>query len=244
MTHILSTPLEYGDETARLVGYFCQPAQGHCPGVLLIHDAFGLSDFFKGIAERLAKAGYATLAADVWGDGLQLRDDSEIGPMIGRFASDRKTWMDRLHAARETLAAQPGVDPSRLVIIGYCFGGASALEYLRLVGDVKGAVSIHGGLDLVGEPWTHTPVASKALILTGFEDPMAAMPRLLALQNSLNDAGIDWETDLYGHTKHGFTRPDSDRANRPEVIAYHPQSDQRAWAALERFLNEVIPHPQ
>ena len=70
------------------------------------------------------------------------------------------------------------------------------------------------------------------------------MPRLLALQNSLNDAGIDWETDLYGHTKHGFTRPDSDRANRPEVIAYHPQSDQRAWAALERFLNEVIPHPQ
>lgn len=240
MSEIINKTLEYYHDTARLLGYFSQPAAGNRPGVLLVHDAFGVSDFIKGIARRLAEAGYATLAADIWGDGKVLTSESEIGPMIGRFASDRTTWMARLQAAQQALAAQPGVDGERIVVVGYCFGGASALEYLRCAGDIKGAVSIHGGLDLVGEPWNPSTPQRKALLLTGYNDPMASMPRLSALQQDLNAAGVDWEVNLYGHTRHGFTRPDSDRANKPEVIAYHPQSDKRAWAALQRFLQECL----
>ncbi|WP_247256494.1 dienelactone hydrolase family protein [Pseudomonas moorei] len=240
MERTFNKSLEYIYDDACLRGYFSRPEGDALPGVLLVHDAFGVSDFIKGIADRLSSAGYATLAADVWGDGTQLKSESEIGPMIGRFAADRKTWMGRLQAARKTLAAQPGVDSDRIVIVGYCFGGASALEYLRTVGDVRGAVSIHGGLDLVSEEWAHSPSLRKALLLTGYDDPMAALPKLASLQQSMNSAGVDWEVNLYGHTRHGFTRPDSDRANKPEVIAYHAQSDKRAWAALHRFLEESL----
>ncbi|MDD2050945.1 dienelactone hydrolase family protein [Pseudomonas putida] len=232
--------LDYSYDDACLRGYFSRPGGGALPGILLVHDAFGVSDFVKGIADRLSSAGYATLAADVWGDGKQLTSESEIGPMIGRFAADRKTWMGRLQAARKTLAAQPGVDGDKVVIIGYCFGGASALEYLRTVGDVRGAVSIHGGLDLVSEEWAPSHSLRKALLLTGYEDPMAALSKLESLQQSMNNAGVDWEVNLYGHTRHGFTRPDSDRANKPQIIAYHAQSDKRAWAALHRFLEESL----
>ncbi|MBC2384651.1 hypothetical protein HF257_23755 [Pseudomonas sp. WS 5106] len=240
MKHTVSKALEYVHDDARLLGYLSVPEGDRLPAVLLVHDAFGVSDFIKGIAEKLAGVGYATLAADVWGEGKVLTAESEIGPLIGRFAGDRKAWMGRLQAARAALAAQPEVDGERIVIIGYCFGGASALEYLRTVGDVRGAVSLHGGLDLVSEDWTHAPSLRKALLLTGFEDPMAALPKLAALQQSMNNAGVDWEVNLYGHTKHGFTRPDSDRANKPQVIAYHAQSDKRAWAALQRFLEESL----
>ncbi|WP_157714695.1 dienelactone hydrolase family protein [Pseudomonas sp. PB120] len=240
MKSTVNKPLEYVHDDARLLGYFSQPEGDKLPGILLVHDAFGVSDFIKGIAEKLAGEGYATLAADIWGDGKVLSSESEIGPMIGRFAADRKTWMGRLQAAREALAAQPGVDGERIVMLGYCFGGASALEYLRTVGDVRGAVSIHGGLDLVSEEWAHSPSPRKALLLTGYEDPMAALPKLAALQHNMNGAGVDWEVNLYGHTRHGFTRPDSDRANKPHVIAYHAQSDKRAWAALKRFLEESL----
>ncbi len=240
MSETIDKTLEYYHDNARLLGYFSQPADGNRPAVLLVHDAFGVSDFIKGIARRLAAEGYASLAADVWGDGKVLTSENEIGPMIGRFASDRTTWMARLQAAQQALAAQPGVDGDNIVVVGYCFGGASALEYLRCGGRVKGVVSIHGGLDLVGEPWASSTPRRKALLLSGYDDPMASMPRLSALQHELNGAGVDWEVNLYGHTHHGFTRPDSDRANKPGVIAYHPQSDKRAWAALQRFLHECL----
>jgi dienelactone hydrolase len=195
----------------------------------------------KRTAERVAELGYAALAADVWGDGKQLRDESEIGPTIGRFASDRTTWMGRLHAAHHALISQNGVDASKIAFIGYCFGGASVLEYLRhSCGSVRGVVSFHGGLNLVGSDWSSTPPGGKALILTGFEDPMADSTMLLDLQKGLTEADIDWEVDTYGHTKHGFTRPDSGRANRPEVIAYNQRADRRSWAAMCRFLEEIF----
>lgn len=244
MSKLIANSLEYFHEGSRLQGYFCRPQDvaGKCPGVVLVHDAFGVGDFMQGIAERLAQLGYAVLAADVWGDGVQLREESEIGPMIGRFASDRKSWMGRLQAAQQTLAAQAGVDATRIAMVGYCFGGASVLEYLRTVGGVRGVVSLHGGLDLVGQDWRATPAGGQALLLTGFEDPMAGSTRLLALQQQMSEAGVAWEVTSYGHTRHGFTRPDSDRANKPAVIAYHARSDRRAWIAMRQFLEEILGH--
>ncbi|WP_322044708.1 dienelactone hydrolase family protein [Paraburkholderia sp. J67] len=242
MSRITGQVVEYTYEDARLVGYLSRDEAigGNQPGIVIVHDAFGVSEFIKGIADRVAALGYAVLAADVWGDGLQLRDESQIGPTIGRFVGDRATWMGRLRAAHETLVAQPGVDGSRIVFTGYCFGGASVLEYLRTGAGVAGVVSLHGGLDLLGDDWQAARAGTKALVLTGFDDPMAAAPKLLALQQHLNAAKIDWEVDSYGLTRHGFTNPHADRAGRPEVIAYNAQAERRSWAAMCRFLAEAL----
>jgi len=238
----ISKEVEYFYDSARLVGYFCadESAATPRPGVVIVHDACGVSEHMKRTAESLADLGFAVLAADVWGDGQQLRDESAVGPMIGRFASDRKTWMGRLEAAKQALVAESEVEPSKIAMVGYCFGGASALEYARTVGGVAGVVSVHGGLELVGGDWTTAPPNGKALILTGFEDPMAKSSVLLDLENNMTRAGVDWQVNTYGHTKHGFTRPDSDRANKPQVIAYNEQSAKRSWAAMRGFLHEIF----
>ena len=78
--------------------------------------------------------------------------------------------------------------------------------------------------------YTYDSARLLALILTGFDDPMAASSTLLKLE----------QVNTYGHTKHGFTNPGSDRANKPDVIAYNAQSDRRSWAAMERFLQEIF----
>lgn len=242
MSQIAGKSVEYSYDSARLVGHFCKDgaAADPRPGVVIVHDAFGVSDAMKQIAARVAELGYAVLAADLWGDGAQLKEESAIGPMIGRMASDRKCWMGRLHAAQEALAAQPGVNAGKIAMTGYCFGGASVLEYLRTTGGVKGVVSFHGGLDLVGGEWESAPAGGKALILTGYDDPTAKSATVVQLADNLTKAGVDWEIDMYGHTKHGFTRPESDRANKPEFVAYNAQSDRRSWAAMTRFLEEVF----
>jgi dienelactone hydrolase len=240
---VFGRSIEYFYGSARLVGYFCmdQSVAGPRPGVVLVHDAFGVGEYMKGKAEAVAELGYAVLAADLWGDGAQLREESEIRPMIGRFANDRTSWMGRLERAHSTLTTQPDVDPKRIAVVGYCFGGTSVLEYLRTVGKVKGVVNFHGGLDLVGTDWnSYENTRGKALILTGADDPMAKTATVLDLQKNLTAAGVDWEVNVYGNTKHGFTRPESDRANKPEVIAYSPQSDRRSWAAMRRFLDEIF----
>jgi dienelactone hydrolase len=242
VSNISGKSIEYSYESARLVGYFCaESTPATRPGVVLVHDAFGVGDHIKRTAERVAELGYAVLAADVWGDGAQLPRDADIGAVIGRFAGDRKTWMGRLRQAQATLAAQLGVDSARIAFTGYCFGGTSALEYLRNFSpDVKGVVSFHGGLDLVGKDWSKVSAGGKALILTGADDPAAPLSKLQELETSLTNAGVDWEVDIYSHTKHGFTRPDADKSNRPQMVAYNPQSDHRSWAAMRRFLEEVF----
>lgn len=243
MSKITGKTIEYEHNGTRLLGYFCADdnSSGNHPGIVLVHDAFGVSENMKGIATRLAELGYAVLAADVWGDGMQLRDESQIGPTIGRVASDRGTWMGRLAAAHKTLSTHKSVDSSKIVFIGYCFGGASALEYLRQAnGTIQGVVSFHAGLGLVGMDWTATPAGGNVLILTGFEDPSAKPEVLLELQNNMTKAGIVWETNIYSQTKHGFTRPDSDKANKPDVVAYNARSDRRSWAAMRRFLEEIF----
>jgi dienelactone hydrolase len=243
VAQIFGREIEYFYDSARMLGYFCldQSKSGVRPGIVLVHDAFGVGEYMKRRADAVAELGYAVLAADIWGDGAQLREESEIRPMIGRFARDRKTWMARLQEAHKVLAAQPNVEAASIASIGYCFGGASVLEYLRTVGSVKGVVSFHGGLDLVGADWSSAPSKEgKALILTGAEDPMAKPSVLLELQDNLTKASLHWEVNIYGNTKHGFTRPDSDRANKPQVVAYNAQSERRSWLAMCRFLDEIF----
>ena len=243
MPKIVGKPIEYFYDTSRLVGYFCEGETtfGKRPGIVLVHDAFGVGDYMKRRANALAELGYAVLVADIWGEGAQPQEESEIGPLIGRFAGDRATWMGRLQEAHKVLTSQPQVDARKIASIGFCFGGASVLEYLRTSGDTQGVVSFHGGLDLVGTEWS-SPAGKrgKALILTGADDPMAKPSVLLELQKNLTQAGVDWEVNIYGNTKHGFTRPDSDRTNKPEVIAYNSQSERRSWAAMRRFLDEIF----
>ena len=242
MSKIIKRDVVYEDEGRRLFGYFCIPAEAQeaRPGILLIHDAFGIGDYIRGRAERLAALGYAVLAADVWGDGATLGDEGTIRATIGRFAGDRAMWFGRLRAGYDALVAQPGVDPTRTAAVGYCFGGASVLEFARLGGSVRGVVSFHGGLDLVGAEWSAGKTVAKVLITTGFEDPLAPQATLRKLETAMSEAGIDWEVDCYSHTRHAFTRVDAATTGRPEMVAYDERADRRSWRAMIDFLDEVL----
>jgi len=225
---------------AELIGAFVSEAGVPRPGVLLIHDASGVSEPMKATAHRIAELGYSVLLADLWGEGRTPRSDDEIGPLIGSMVSDRERWVVRVKAGHEALVAHPDVADGPVTAVGYCFGGSSALEYLRHGGELDGVVSFHGGLDAVGTEWTaSTGSPARVLVLTGAEDPMAPRDAVVALEDGLSVAGIDWEVTLYGATKHGFTNPHADRAGRPDAIAYDARAARRSWNAFTEFLREI-----
>jgi dienelactone hydrolase len=245
MDKVVLRDVEYTHDDTRMIGAVCAPEEAEsAPGVLLVHDAFGLSEHMLQIARDLAGRGYAVFAADVWGDRALPTTEEEIGPLIGAMVSDRPRWTARLAAAHRAAADQPEIDGSALVALGYCFGGSSALEHLRNGGDVRGAISIHGGLDLLDPEadWQAVDPTARVLLCSGAEDPMATAEQRTALLHGLSGAGVDWELDLYSGTVHAFTSPQAESSPRPDVVAYHPRSAARAWAATTRFLSEL--HPQ
>jgi dienelactone hydrolase len=242
MGELISRDIEYIHAGSRMVGYLCAPegARG-LPGIVLVHDAFGLNEDTIQTARRYAALGFTVFAADVWGDRTTPASEAEIGPLIGGMVGDRERWMGRISAAHSTIALQPEADAGSLVTVGYCFGGSSAIEYLRIGGRIRGAVSIHGGLDLLDSGWAGATASARVLVCTGADDPMATAEMRAYLQSSMSDAGIDWELVLYSDTKHAFTNPKSDFSPMPEVVAYNPRSAARAWASTQRFLAELFP---
>lgn len=244
MSRLTSTALEYHYGSTRMSGQFViddtKTKSGRRPGVLVVHEAFGLGSHAIASAERLAELGYAALAIDLWGERAQITEMPKVTEIIGRLVGDRNLWTGRVEAARQALLAQPKVDGHRLAAIGYCFGGSTVLEYARSGADIRGVVSFHGGLDPVGNDWDAVRTKAKLLLCTGAEDPIIPASSVVTFQDNLRKGGIDWEVNTYGGTKHSFTNPDADKAGMPQVLGYNKQADQRSWASMAGFLAEIF----
>ncbi|MFJ3383186.1 MULTISPECIES: DUF3500 domain-containing protein [unclassified Curtobacterium] len=252
---LVDRDVPYGFGDTAMLGYLCAPAEPTVtpgPAVLLLHDAFGVNEDTRALARRYARLGYTVLAADIWGGRTTPVAGEEIGPLIGGMASNRPEWSARVRAALHRLVEEPSVDPDRIAVVGYCFGGASGLELLRRAHeagvrdaeqhDVRAVISVHGGLDLVGDDWAESPAApgTRVLLCTGAADPMATPEMVAAVERGLSAIGAEWETDTYGGAVHAFTSVHASLAGPPDVAAHHPRAAARARVATEHFLAEAL----
>jgi dienelactone hydrolase len=230
---------EYRDGDTVCEGYVARPADGGpAPCVLVAHQWAGLSEAERDTADRFAALGYVGFAIDVYGKGRRGDLGGDNSALMNPFLADRAALRQRLLAAVDAAAALPGVDPARIAMLGYCFGGLCALDVARSGTDkVKGAVSVHGifaAPNLGPQPRIHT----KVLILHGWEDPMATPEATVGVAKELTDAGADWQLHAYGHAMHSFTHH---AANAPERgVKYDANADRRSWAAATTFMAEVI----
>lgn len=243
MSALVERDIEYTHGDVTLRGLLLTPGDvTSAPTVLLVPDAFGLGGFSLDQARRVARLGYVVFGVDMWGERRVVADPDDIGPLIASMVDDRERWIERIARGLRRAAELPEVDASRIAVVGYCFGGSTALELTRTGGAVRGIVGIHSGLDLLDPAarWTAASSGLRVLLCTGADDPMATAPQRSALEDSLTRAGIGWETDLYSHTVHAFTNPHPDPSPRPDVFAHNPRSAARAWDRTTRFLAEVL----
>jgi dienelactone hydrolase len=113
------------------------------------------------------------------------------------------------------------------------------LELARDGADLKAVVSFHGVL-ATKAPALPGEVKAAVLVLTGANDPLAPPDHVAAFENEMRAAGVrDWQVITYGNTQHAFTNPGADGAFLAGTL-YNEQSDRRSWAAMTRFLEEVL----
>jgi len=236
---VIGTDVEYDADGVLCRGYLAVPAEadGPVPGVLVVHDWLGVTDATRFRCDMLARLGYAAFAADVYGAEVR-PDGAEAAGVAGRFYGDQALWRSRLTAALDRLAAEPAADAGRLAAIGYCFGGASALQLARQGADLKAVVSFHGGLS-TGPEGEAERIRAKLLVLTGAADPHVPVEDVTALENELGGVPeVDWQVVSYSGAMHAFTVP---FANAPEHgAAYDERADRRSWTAMKDFLVEVL----
>jgi dienelactone hydrolase len=190
-------------------------------------------------AEQLAALGYVALTADIYGKGVRPANGQEASAEAGKYYRDRTLLRARARAGLDFLASRPEADPSRLAVIGYCFGGATALELARSGAPVKGTVTFHGGLS-TPTPADAKNITGKVLVLHGADDPYTKQEDVTALMKEMREAGVDWQLVQYSGAVHSFTDKRAGNDNS-KGAAYNEAADRRSWKAMKDFFEEIFP---
>ena len=232
--------VRYGswDSRGRL---FTPESAGPRPGVIVFPGGGGIGEACYRSARRLAEeAGYVALAADYYGGGYRGKDlsDPENGRRFAELAGDAYLMRTRAAEAYDVLAARPEVDGARISAIGYCFGGAMAVELALSGAALRAAIGFHmvlGPLTL-GDAGT---LKARLLICNGTRDPYAPLEDISAFEAAMRDqANARWQVNLYGGVRHNFTDPDT--GGDPDVFRYDAHADRESWNAAKFLLRDAF----
>ena len=238
---IITTPVDYKDEAGMpLHGFvvYDDATSGKRPGVIVVHDWRGITDYTHRRAEMLAQLGYIAFAADIYGEDVSHDGIPAWGKEAGIYKGDRALYRERARAAYRAFLQQPLLDPTRVGAIGYCFGGTGVIEMARDGLPLRGVVSFHGGLD--ARPLSDgATIKAKVLALCGADDPFEQPGDMRAFEQQLRDNNVDYVITSYAHAQHAFTDKDVDQLNL-QGAKYNAAADKRSWIAMKDFLSEIF----
>jgi dienelactone hydrolase len=229
-------PYRAGD--VQLSGFVARDERlsGSRPGVVIVHDAWGVGENVKQRAAVLAELGFIALVADLYGEGNAPRVVDEARAKVEYFKSNLDVLRRRVIAALDELASQQDVDRARLGAIGYCFGGTTVLELARAGADCAAVVSFHGLLK-TSKPAAPGSIKTKLLVCTGADDPMVPFEDIAAFQQEMRFAAADCQTIIYSGAQHGFANPFSSKV---PGISHHVDADRRSWAAMRAHFADTF----
>lgn len=237
---IQTKTVEYkqGDTTLTGVIVYDDAVKTPRPGVLIVHQWMGITEYEKTRATMLAKLGYVAFCADIYGKGVHPKDTKEAGAEATKYKTDRALLRARVNAGLAELRKSELVDQKRIAAIGYCFGGTTVLELARSGAELNGVVSFHGGLDSPAAA-DGKNIKCKVLACHGADDPFVPTKDLAAFESEMRDSKVDWQLISYGGAVHSFTQPMAGNDNS-KGAAYNESADRRSWEAMKQFLGELF----
>ncbi|MEZ4725601.1 MAG: dienelactone hydrolase family protein [Caldilineaceae bacterium] len=221
----LSIPAADG---ATIRAYLAIPeGAGPHPAVIMIHEFYGLRPEIVGKAEALAKEGYVVLAPNVFRNGTTNWIPSAIYKVI---TADTAQIDGDVDAAYQWLAAQPDVQADRIAIMGFCFGGGTALRY-SLSNNQLAATAVFYG-QTITDPTKLKALSGPVLGIFGGADGSIPLDEVEDLRQGLEEAGIPNEITVYEGQPHAFVQ------GVEEIAKGGPQ--QEAWNQLLAFLKRNL----
>jgi len=234
--------IEYKQGDTALEGWlvYDTAVKGKRPGVVVYPAFWGPSDHEKDVAQKLAKMGYAAFVADIYGKGIRPDTRPAAGAEAGKYMKDRALLLARAQAAYDQLKQSNMVDPNRIAAIGYCFGGAPALDMMRSGAPLVDVVTFHGSLGAPPNVEDAKNIKTHVLVLHGAADPIVNAQAVTTFEKEMADDGVDWQVVLYGpHVVHAFT-DNSHPADPSGGAAYDALADKRSWQAMSDLFKNTL----
>lgn len=233
----------YEANGTKLKGYIAwdDAVKGKRPGILVVHEWWGLNAYARMRARMLAEQGYTALALDMYGDGKQAHHPDDAQKFSSEVSQNAALAKARFEAAMDFLKKQDTVDPARIGAIGYCFGGSVVLNMARMGEPLKVVESFHGGLK-TQHPAEPGKVKARIASFTGEADPFIPAADVAAFRQEMEKAGVKPEIVTYPGAMHSFTSKDADKYGKEFKLpmAYNAEADKDSWSKGLALLAEAF----
>jgi carboxymethylenebutenolidase len=221
----------YGATAERnLTGYFVLPADvvEPVPGVIVIHEQWGLDDYVRAMSRRLAGEGYAVLAVDLF-DGQTASSQEQVDALLALFMSDRAATIDNIRQAQRFLE-QNALAP-RVAVLGFGLGGQWSLEAGLEFGDtLDGVVMLYG--QVVNDTGRLAALRAPLLGLFAAVDDSIPVREVTQFRSSLRDIGRSAVVLINSNVGHGFANP--------RGSAYNHEVASESWDTVLEFLDSSL----
>ncbi|GAA5534364.1 dienelactone hydrolase family protein [Deinococcus aluminii] len=219
--------LQFPSEGRLLSGYLARPAvdRGQAPGVLVIHEIFGLTGGIRAVADRLARAGYVALAVDLFAGQNRLVCMTRMLSGIFLNSLEHQGVRDTRRAL-EVLGELPGVDPSRLGAVGFCMGGSLAIALACTDRQVKAIAPYYGF-----NPRPLEAVRRSCPVVGSYPEKDVTARQGEALRAELDAADIPNDIKIYPGTRHSFANPGP---------AFDAVASEDAWNRVMAFFDVYV----
>jgi carboxymethylenebutenolidase len=219
---------------------FLPAGEGPHPGVVVLHESFGLNDDIRRIAARFAQAGYAALAPDLYSHGTRIVCLSRV--MVDMLSGSAAREIGDIHAAREALAARPQVDAGRIAVAGFCQGGGFAL----VAGAKPGFSAAAVNYGTVPSDRSQLDGVCPVVASYGGRDRVIGRKMAEQLERHLDALGIPHDVKTYDRAGHSFfSQVDGwqgwlARVPTPMAVGYDEQAAEDGWRRMLAFFEEHV----
>jgi carboxymethylenebutenolidase len=217
-----------GGDGTQIGAYLARPtaaAAQPLPAVLMIHEWWGLNAEIAEMANLLAAQGYVVLAPDTYRGNLAT---TVPGALLLRLMASADRVDDDVQAAYDYLTTLPEVDPVRVGIIGFCYGGGVALRHATLNAGIAATVNLYG--DTIDDAQSFGALAGSSAPLLGVfgeQDAQIPLAEVAAFEAALAETSIPHTVTIYSGVGHAFVNPHGIEAGGAPADA---------WAEILAFL--------
>ncbi len=225
-----------------LKGYvaFNSKQKGKRPAIIVVPEWWGNGEYTRMRARKLAELGYIALAADIYGEGKMGITPAEAQALATPFYKNPQLGETRLSAALKAIKTYPQTDASKVVAIGYCFGGSMVLNAAKMGMDFKGVVSFHGGLATA--PATAGSTKAKILVCHGAADKFISTDEKAIFKANLDSLKLPYTFIEYADATHAFTNAQSTATGKKfgMPIEYNEAADKKSWQDMQVFFKQLF----
>ena len=206
-------------------GFLAQPKiEGDYPGVIMIHEWWGLNDNIKEMAKILAKEGYVVLAVDLYG-GEVAAESSRARVLATEVRSNPEKAITTMKDATAYLKTKT----NKVASLGWCFGGQQSLQ-LSLNEELDATVIYYG--HLIDDTEQLQSISTPVLGIFGEEDTSISVQSVRSFESALNELSIENQIHVYPNVGHAFANPSGSN--------YAPNETIDAWEKTLSFLEKNL----